>query len=113
MTYAEYTKISPTCCVPESSFDFYAARAEELLDKLTDGKLISAGKNACFAVAELTESIYSAGKRGAVKREDNDGYIVEYFGEFNAEKAAYAAARAWLPEEILYAGVRHYDCREH
>lgn len=104
MTYGEYTALSYGK-IPEGSFAACAARAEALLDKITSGRLISAGKSGKHAVAELAEWFYISEKRSNIIQENNDGYSVVYAAERSPAAAAMSIARIWLPEEILYAGV--------
>ncbi len=109
MTYSKYTALSYKK-IPEGRFAAFAARAEALLDKITSGRLISAGKSGEHAVAELAEWFYTSEKRGGIMQENNDGYSVVYAAERSAAAAAMSIARVWLPEEILYAGVSVNDC---
>lgn len=112
MTYEEYLEMF-SGKIPEKMFAAYTSKAKALLEKITDGRLMGAGKNADYAIAELAEAFFEADRRSDIIRETNDGYSVEYSSAPRPEAEAKRIARIRLPEEVLYAGVGKHDCGKH
>lgn len=111
MTYDEYLTVSAGK-IPEAQFKLYSSRAENLLLKVTGGRLYECGTNSSYAIAELAESCFSADTRDGIIREVNDGYSVEYSSAAKPVAEAKRIARIWLSEEVLYSGVKKCDCRK-
>ncbi len=103
--FAYYTNTYGGVLIPCEAFAGCARDAGAYLDFITAGSIgevTDAVKNAACAVCE---ALYKTAGREGIKSEGNDGVSVTYADGAPWQTLARAAAKLYLPPELLYRGV--------
>ena len=90
--------------VPEDKFYNLALKATKYIDKITFGRADEADINVKYAVCAVMEEFQKEMRRYGISAESNDGYSISYIKN-NGSENLYAAAKLFLPPELLYKGV--------
>ena len=90
--------------IVENEFYNLALKATKYIDKITFGRADEADERVKYAVCATIDEMYKAESRCGIAAESNDGYSISYIKN-NGSENLYAAAKLFLPPELLYKGV--------
>ncbi len=93
--------------IPEKSFQFFLAKAENFLNGLTMGRIsrICETEEVKRCACEIAEIYYKGSQRLGISSENNDGYSVSY-DAVACDKAAAELAILYLENTgLLYRGI--------